>query len=73
MEPPEAVVLGLPLVHYNLDNMFSNDSAIIISVDENATLLFPAMMDPYTINAMQIKIHSFIVRAVVRATMSDIF
>ena len=48
-------------------------SAIIISVDENATLLFPAMMDPYTINAMQIKIHSFIVRAVVRATMSDIF
>ena len=32
--------------------MFSNDSAIIISVDENATLLFPAMMDPYTIDAI---------------------
>jgi hypothetical protein len=35
-----------------LRSPFSNDSAIIISVDDNATLLFPAMMDPYTIDAI---------------------
>ena len=52
MEPPEAAVSWSPYSPYNYNNLYSNCSAIIISVDENATLLFPAMMDPYTIDAI---------------------
>ena len=52
MEPPRGCGIRSPFRPYYLNNVYSDDSAIIISVDENATLLFPAMMDPYTIDAI---------------------
>lgn len=51
MEPPEAAVSWSPYSPYNYNNLYSNCSAIIISVvDANAKMLMPSLMDVFIVN-----------------------